>query len=70
MVGQLPLLAALPTSVLDMTTDFAPLLVGLWVVLGLCVLGLTAAIALHDTQETKSNDKQVIMPEPAFRKAA
>jgi len=53
-----------------MTTDFAPLLVGLWVVLGLCVLGLTAAIALHDTQETKSNDKQVIMPEPAFRKAA
>jgi hypothetical protein len=53
-----------------MTTDFAPLLVGLWMVLGLCVLGLTAAIALHDTQETKRTAKPVIVPEPAFRKAA
>ena len=49
MVLQPPLLAAVPSGVLDMTADFAPLFVGLVVVLGICVLGLAFAIGMHDT---------------------
>jgi hypothetical protein len=70
MVLQLPLLAAIPSGVLDMTADFAPLLVGLWVVMGLCVLGLTLTIAIHDTREANRTAKQVTKPEPSFPKAA
>lgn len=64
MVWQPPLLAAVPSGVLDMTADFAPLLVGMWVVLGLCVLGLTTAIAIHDTREAKRTATQVTVPQP------
>jgi len=44
-----PLLSAVPSGVLDMTTDFTPLFVGLVMTLGLCVLGLVAAIGVYDT---------------------
>ncbi|HKA53758.1 MAG TPA: hypothetical protein VKJ47_08855 [Candidatus Binatia bacterium] len=47
-----------PAAVLDLTADFAPLLVGLWVVLGLCVLGLVVAIATHDTREESRRVKK------------
>jgi len=47
-------LPAGPSAVLDLTADFAPLLVGLWVLLGLCVPGLGVALATHDTwQESR-----------------
>ena len=36
------------SSGLDMTADFAPLFIGLWVILGLCILGLAVATALQD----------------------
>lgn len=70
MVGQFPLVAALPTSAVDMTADFAPLLIGLWVVVGLCVLGLTTIVALQDTQEaqrtaTQGRDADLSLPKAA-----
>jgi len=70
MVWQLPLLAAVPNGGLDMTADFAPLFVGLVVTLGLCVLALAFTLGVHDTREAKCTAKQVIVPEPAFHKAA
>jgi hypothetical protein len=70
MVWQTPLLAAVPSGVLDMTADFAPLFVGLVVAMGLCVLALAFTIGAHDVREAKRNAQQVIAPEPAFRKAA
>jgi hypothetical protein len=51
-------LPAGPSAVLDLTADFAPLLVGLWVLLGLCVLGLGVALATHDTWQERRQDKK------------
>ncbi len=70
MVLQPLLLSAVPSGVLDMTADFAPLFVGLVVAMGLCVLALAFTIGVHDTREAQRTAKQVIAPEPAFRKAA
>ena len=70
MVLQLPLLAAVPSGVLDMTADFTPLLVGLWMVVGLGVLSLALAIGLHDTEEAGRTARQVAEPEPSLPKAA
>ena len=47
-----------PSAVLDLTADFAPLVVGLWVILGLCVLGLGVAIATHDARGASRQDTQ------------
>ena len=58
------------TTGLDMTADFAPLFFGLWVVLGLCVLGLAVATAIHDTRGIRRNAKQMTEPPPPFSKAA
>jgi hypothetical protein len=58
------------TTGLDMTADFAPLFFGLWVVLGLCVLGLAVATAIHDTREARRNAQQATEPSPPFPKAA
>jgi hypothetical protein len=44
-----PLFSAVPSGVLDMTTDFTPLFIGLVVTLGICVLGLVAAVGVPDT---------------------
>ncbi len=57
-----------PSAVLDLTADFAPLLVGLWGILGLCILGLVVAIATHDTrweshQDTKIQDHAAPVPD-------
>jgi hypothetical protein len=70
MVLQPLLLSAVPSGVLNMTADFAPLLVSMWIVLGLSVLGLAVALALHDTREAKRTAKQVTELEPSFPKAA
>ena len=58
------------TTGLDMSADFAPLFFGLWVVLGLCVLGLAVATAIHDIRETTRNAGQATEPRPPFSKAA
>ncbi len=48
MIAPSPLLSGLPTVVLDMTTDFTPLFVGLVVGLGFCVLAFAIAIGIYD----------------------
>jgi len=50
-------LSAIPTGTLDMTADFAPLLLGMVVGLGLCILGLAFAIGVHDTWWTQRKTK-------------
>jgi hypothetical protein len=70
MVLQLPLLAAIPSGVLDMTADFTPLLIGLWMIVGMGVLALVLAMAMHDTQEARRTTEQVTETEPSFPKAA
>jgi hypothetical protein len=58
---------------LDMTADFAPLFVGLVVVLGLCVLGLVFAIGVHDTWWDKRTEKKAPhqpIPAPHYPEAA
>ncbi len=57
-----------PSAVLDLTADFEPLLVGLWVMLGLSFLGLVVAIATHDTrwesrQDTQTPDRPASVPD-------
>ena len=49
MITQSPLLSVLPTAVLDMTTDFTPLFVGLVIGLCFCVLALAFAIGVYDS---------------------
>ena len=51
-------LPASPSAVLDLTADFAPLLIGLWMMLGLSVLGLVVAIASHDTRWESRQDRE------------
>lgn len=54
----LSLSAAVPGGVLDMTADFAPLFVGMVVVLGLGVLSLVASIATYDTRAARQQMEQ------------
>jgi hypothetical protein len=66
----LSLSAAVPANVLDMTTDFAPLFVGLVVVLGLSVLGIISAIGFHDTRKAQPQVRQATTPSTPWPKAA
>jgi len=69
MVWQTPLLSALPSGVLDMTTDFAPLFMGLVVGVGICILGLAFAIGVHDRWWDKRQEQPVVqqpVPAPHF----
>ena len=69
MFGQ-PFLAAVPNGVLDMTADFTPLLVGLIVMLGLCILGIVAAIGVHDISRTEKKEPAQPAHTPEFPEAA
>jgi len=63
----LSLSAVVPSGVLDMTADFAPLFVGMVVVLGFGVLSLVASIATYDTRKTQGQMEQetdVVTPLP------
>lgn len=66
----LSLSAAVPSGVLDMTADFAPLFVGLVVGLGLSVLGLVASIAAYDIRQTRQQAKQETDTLAPLQKAA
>ncbi len=73
MLLQPPPLSGFPTGApygLDMTADFAPLFIGMWAVVGLCVLGLAIVTAIHDTREAKRNAKQATEPKPPLARAA
>ena len=57
-----------PSAVLDVTATFAPLFFGLVFALGLCVLGLAIATAIHDTwwekrQGQKTKDRSAPVPD-------
>jgi hypothetical protein len=54
----LSLSAAISNGVLDMTTDFAPLFIGLVVGLGLSVLGMVASIAAYDIRQARQQTRQ------------
>jgi hypothetical protein len=41
-----------------MTADLAPLLIGMWVLLSLCILGIAFAIGFHDTMKAQREDEQ------------
>ena len=58
MLQQPLLLAALPSAVLDMTTDFTPLFMGMVIGLFLCVLAFAFAIGVHDSWWTQQSAKQ------------
>lgn len=62
-----------PSAVLDLTSDFAPLFFGMVFVLGLSILGLAVATAIHDPwwenrQAKKTTDRP--MPAPDLPDAA
>jgi hypothetical protein len=53
-----------------MTADFAPLFVGMVVVLGLCVLGLAFAIGIYDSRKAQPATKQAAGELAVLPKAA
>ena len=62
--------ADVSSYVLNMTTDFTPLFVGLVVLLGLSVLGIAFAIGVHDTREVQQQMQHEHEEEPTLPKAA
>jgi hypothetical protein len=73
MLQQPLLLAALPNAVVDMTTDFAPLFMGMVIGLFLCVLALACAIGVHDswwTQRSVAQPDNCAKSGPEFSDAA
>ena len=63
-------LSGVPTSGLDMTAEFIPLFVGLVVMLGLSLLGITFAIGVHDTREASKQEQRSTDEISALPKAA
>lgn len=61
--------AGVPHGVLDMTTDFAPLLIGM-VGLSLSILGLVVAIGIHDSWRTSRKETQPVEGPTPLPKAA
>ena len=55
MLQQPLLLTALPNAVLNMTTDFTPLFMGMVIGLFLCVLAFAFAIGVHDSWQTRQS---------------
>ena len=63
MLPQPPLLAALPSAILDMATDFAPLFMGMVIGLCLCVLALAFAIGVHDSHDSGWTQQSAKQPQ-------
>ena len=70
LTSALSLSAAVSNNVLDMTSDFTPLFMGLVVVLGLSILGIIGAIGFHDTRKGQSQVEKVTTPSTPWPKAA
>ena len=62
--------SSVPVAVLDMTTDFTPLFVGMVLLMSFCVLALAFAIGVHDTHEMQHGIEQEVTPHGNFPKAA
>jgi hypothetical protein len=62
--------SGVPAAVLDMTTDFTPLFIGMVLLMSFCVLALAFAIGVHDTREAQRHTEQDITPHREMPKAA
>lgn len=62
--------SGVPAAVLDMTTDFTPLFVGMVLLLSFCVLAFAFAIGVHDTYETQRKGAQEVTKPETLPKAA
>lgn len=62
--------SGVPAAVLDMTTDFTPLFVGMVLLLSFCVLALAFAIGVHDTREVQQKTAHEVTSPQEFPKAA
>lgn len=63
-------LSGVPSGVLDLTADLAPLFSGLVVGLGLCVLALAVVTAIHDTWWAQRKAKTETTEPASLSKAA
>ena len=73
MIPQSPLLSVLPTAVLDMTSDFTPLFVGLVIGLCFCVLAFAFVTGGYDSwwsQRRAQNSAAPAEPLPTLPDAA
>ena len=62
--------SSVPAAVLDMTTDFTPLFVGMVVLLSFCVIAFAFAIGVHDTREAQHSFGRGVTTPPEMPKAA
>jgi hypothetical protein len=62
--------SGVPTGTLDMTADLAPLLIGMGVLLGICILGFAFAIGVHDTWWARRRAEQAAGESATLPKAA
>lgn len=62
--------SGVPAVVLDMTTDFTPLFVGMVLLFSFCVLALAVAIGVHDTRGTQRQTEHKVTRAEEFPKAA
>ncbi len=63
-------LSGVPQQILDMTTDFTPLFVGLVVVLGLSFLGIAFVIGAYDARQAHMKEVRVSSEVASLPKAA
>ncbi|HXG18633.1 MAG TPA: hypothetical protein VNN62_06100 [Methylomirabilota bacterium] len=69
MFAQPPVFSPVPTGVVDLTYDFAPLFVGLVVGLCLCVLAFAAALGVYDTWRPR-REKRLVKRAPIAPEAS
>ncbi|MCS6925721.1 MAG: hypothetical protein NZ578_07455 [Candidatus Binatia bacterium] len=70
MFPQAGLLSGVPSGALDMTAAFAPLLQGMVIGLGLCVLGLLLSIGVYDTWRARHETVETPAQSTSLPKAA
>ena len=62
--------SGVPAAVLNMTTDFTPLFVGMVLLLSFCVIAFAFAIGVRDTRETQRRIEQEVTTPRKLSKAA
>ena len=62
--------SGVPAVVLDMTTDFTPLFVGMVLLMSFCVLAFAFAIGVHDSRDTLRQTEHEVTKPGTFPKAA
>jgi hypothetical protein len=70
MFAQPPVFSPVPTGVVDLTYDFAPLFVGLVVGLCLCVLAFAAALGVYDAWRPPRREERLVEGTPIAPEAS